>query len=539
MKKTHGQPAPSNTITANKGQPNGTPTPYIISRRVDMLLIVGAVILCPVLLLPLAHLTSPHTVWLVVMTFGAVGHHFPSFLRTYGDRNIFETYRIRLIVAPILLFAVTLGFSINNLHGMLLVSFCWTIWHGMMQHFGFMRIYDSKVRATDPFTARLDWWISFSWFGLCLVLSPNQGGSLLHSLYESGIPIVPLEYISIVRTALITLTALVTLVYLVHAWIGKQPRSWMKLGLLAGTFAYVYLVRVITRDPFLSVALFELLHDIQYLAIVWAFNRRLVDKGSGNVLMRFLYKPSALSVAAYVGACLAYGAFAMVVYTKLESGLLKQVLEALLITSGLLHFYYDGFIWKLRQTSTQSGLGIEGRQGVASKPPIWRGLGHFAIIVILAAMLARFELKGKTADPLAKAQAIVRAVPDNPSALNNLGVLLLRQGQYMESVKALRKVISIQPDLKEARESLSDALTYLSAENAQAGRISDAIAYSREAVAVEPTSAERYNDLAVLLAQNGFYAEAESAFRNAIALNPDHKLARENLQQLYNMRSTK
>lgn len=62
---------------------------YIISPRVDLLLIVGAVILCPAILLPAAALTSPYTVWLVVMTFGAVGHHFPSFLRTYGDRDLF------------------------------------------------------------------------------------------------------------------------------------------------------------------------------------------------------------------------------------------------------------------------------------------------------------------------------------------------------------------------------------------------------------------------------------------------------------------
>lgn len=152
--------------------------PYIISPRVDFLLIVGAVILCPALLLPAAAWTSRYTVRLVVMTFGAVGRHFPSFLRTYGDREIFQTYRTRLIVAPILLFAVTLGFSLNGLHGMLLIAFCWTIWHGMMQHFGFMRIYDAKIRSMDKTTARLDWWISFSWFGLCLSLSPHQCGSL-------------------------------------------------------------------------------------------------------------------------------------------------------------------------------------------------------------------------------------------------------------------------------------------------------------------------------------------------------------------------
>jgi len=545
-KRTDRQPNQSQHPTGNVTAPKPPYTPYIISRRADLLLIVGAVILCPALLLPMAQLTSPYTVWMVVMTFGAVGHHFPSFLRTYGDRDIFQTYRVRLIVAPILLFSVTLGFSLNNLHGMLLISFCWTIWHGMMQHFGFMRIYDSKVRSTDKLTARLDWWISLLWFGLCLVLSPNQGGSLLHSLYDSGIPIIPIEYIAVIRTVIITLTVMVTLLYIVHALAGKQPRSWMKLGLLVGTFAYVYLVRVLTRDPFLSVALFELLHDIQYLAIVWAFNRRQVDKGSGNVLMRFMYKPSAASVAIYVGACLIYGAFALAVYTKLEAGLFKQILEAFLITSGLLHFYYDGFIWKLRQSSTQSGLGLESKPTVIERaqtalvrPQVWRDFGHFAIIAVLATMLARFELKGNNVDPLEKARAIVSAVPDNPTALNNLAVLLLQQGKPAEAVPLFRRALAVQPGLEKARGSLSDALTLLSSESAQAGRMSEAIAYSREAVTVEPKSAERHNDLAVLLAQNGNFDEAESMFHIAIKLDPQHKLAQENLNQLRQMRRSR
>jgi len=514
-----------------------TPSPFIISPRADMLLIVGAVVVCPAILLPLAQLTTPYTVWLMVMTFGAVGHHFPSFLRTYGDRDLFQRYKVRLIIAPVLLFAITLGFSLKELHGMLLISFCWAIWHGMMQHFGFLRIYDSKVRANSKLTARLDWWISVSWFGLCLVFSPNQGGSLLDSLYDSGIPLVPLEYISLVRIIMVSLTATVTFIYIVNALIGNQPRSWMKLGLLISTFGYVYLVRVMTNNPFLSVALFELLHDVQYLAIVWAFNRRLVDKGQGSVLMRFLYRPSAWSIALYVGVCLAYGAFALTVYTRLEAGVFKQVLEAFLITSGLLHFYYDGFIWKLRQADTQRGLDLENKGNIITANPVfWRGFAHVAIICILALFLARMELKGASPDELERAQAVLRAVPDNPAALNNVGVQLMRQSRFSEAVPVLRKALIIQPDLKEARESLSDSLVALSDQYQQAGKINEAIALSREAVTVEPNSVDRLNYLAVQLAQSGNFAESETYFQRVIAIDPEHKLARSNLESLYQMR---
>lgn len=515
-------------------QATAAPSPYIISPRADLLLIVGAVILCPALLLPMAHFSSPYTVWLVVMTFGAVGHHLPSFLRTYGDRDLFRRFRGRLILAPILLFAATLAFSLRGLHGMLLISLCWSIWHGMMQHFGFLRIYDAKVRATDPLTARLDWWITAAWFGLCLAYSPNQGGSLLDALYNSGVPLVPLEYISAVRNAFVGLTVVVTAVYIHHAIRGSQPRSWMKLGLLAGTFAYVWLVRVMTHDPFLSVALFELLHDMQYLAIVWAFNRRLVEKGSKGVLPRFFYRSTAASVAGYVGACLAYGALALTVYTQVQPGLFKQVLEAALITSGLLHYYYDSFIWKLRQADTQRGLDLEAK--TVSYRPLLGELAQPVLVGAMIILLARLELQGAPADQLDRAQAIVRAVPDNPTSLHHVGALLLERGRYAEAVPPLRKALELQPGLVQARGALSDALAMLAQESAQAGRLSEALAHSRDALTTEPKSAERHNDFAVLLANAGRYTEAESTWRRALALDPDHQLSRENLQRLQQMR---
>ena len=512
-------------------------TPYIVSPRADLLLIVGAVLLCPALLLPLAKVSSPYTVWLVVMTFGAVGHHLPSFLRTYGDRDLFRRYRTRFILAPLLLFSVTLAFSLRGLHGMLLVSMCWSIWHGMMQHFGFLRIYDSKVRATSLVSARLDWWISASWFGMCLAFSPNQGGSLLNALYDSGIPLVPLPLIDGLRVALAVLAAVVTLLYVVHAIRGKQPRSWMKLGLLGGTFAYVWLVRVMTHNPYLSVALFELLHDVQYLAIVWAFNRRLAEKGSTGVLPRFFYRPRAGSVAGYVAACLAYGAIGLTVYTQFSAGLFKQLMEAILITSGLLHFYYDGFIWKLGQPDTQRGLGLNA--GTVSFRRAWGGVGHAALVGLPIILLGSQELRRAKSDELERAQALVQAVPDNPTSLNNLGFQLVQRGRLGEAVPQLRKALTLQPDLTAARELLSGTLADLSKETAQAGHLPEALAQCREALLLQPNSADLHNDFAVLLSQAGQLKEAEADFRRALELDPTHKLARENLDMMERTRKSR
>ena len=71
-------------------------------------------------------------------------------MRAYGDRELFARYRWRFLLAPPLILAATLWFSARDLHGLLLLVFTWDIWHVLMQHYGFMRIYDAKQGEIHP-----------------------------------------------------------------------------------------------------------------------------------------------------------------------------------------------------------------------------------------------------------------------------------------------------------------------------------------------------------------------------------------------------
>ena len=121
------------------------PVSWIKSPSLDLVLFIGV----PALLLPLI-LARPGRPavqeWILYLGgFGALGHHLPGMLRAYGDRELFERFRVRLIVAPIFLAAVCIGFALADLGGLLLVTFLWTTWHTLMQIYGFARIYDAKV----------------------------------------------------------------------------------------------------------------------------------------------------------------------------------------------------------------------------------------------------------------------------------------------------------------------------------------------------------------------------------------------------------
>src|SRR5207244_11041542 len=93
--------------------------------------------------------------------------------------------------------------------------------------------------------------------------------------------------------------------------------------------------------------------------------------------MRFVVRRSSALVGLYIGLSYAYGALG---YFKSNIGIdtVKRVLTGVVTASVLLHFYYDGFIWKVREKSTRQSLGIGGGTADVSTSaflPSWAGHG--------------------------------------------------------------------------------------------------------------------------------------------------------------------
>ena len=95
----------------------------------------------PVLLIPIFTAAqarwSAQDIFLFVGAFGAMGHHLPGMIRAYGDRALFDRFKIRFIVAPLAILAVCVWSSLYNIQAIQLVALVWGIWHGMMQTYGF------------------------------------------------------------------------------------------------------------------------------------------------------------------------------------------------------------------------------------------------------------------------------------------------------------------------------------------------------------------------------------------------------------------
>ncbi len=519
----------SNTV----GQPNlPPPSLWILDSWRDLALFVAT----PLLILPLVELArrqwSVQEIALFVAAFGALGHHFPGMLRAYGDRDLFQRFKTRFIAAPIFLAAVCTLFSMREMGGMVLVAAVWGIWHGLAQTYGFLRIYDAKRKSFAQLTARLDRGMCVAWFGLGILMSPGRMHDLLDRLYRQiGMPLLPDTFIPMLRMAWLWATVAVTAAFLVHSflsWRRGQPPSPIKLLLMVTSFGFWWFACVAVDNMLVGVALFEIFHDVQYLSIVWIFNRNRAKKSESlSGFMSFLFRRSGALIGLYVGLVFAYGSLAFV-SRGMPVEPLKNAMKGLLVASALLHFYYDGFIWKMRDRSTRESLGLKGGlKAVASGRGLSPGVRHalnWVPFVILVAWLGLTEASANASrrPSLVSARALVAALPDSEKAHHDLGMALAEVGRVDEAIDEYRQSLELRADQADVHYDLAQTL-------AEKGDLEAEFRHLSEALRLDPEYAEAHNDLSLVWAGKGDYKKELWHLQEALRLQPEYAEAHNNM----------
>jgi len=509
------------------------PSPWILDRWRDLVLFVGT----PLILIPI--FTAAQTRWsaqdifLFVGAFGAMGHHLPGMIRAYGDRALFLRFRIRFIVAPILLLTACVWASVYNIQAVQLVALAWGIWHGMMQTYGFCRIYDSKASGKAASRARTDLALCFAWFLAAVVLSPMRFRTCLDLYYESGGPVVSPAAIAAFRYSILVALGLVT-----AAFVWRQGRDWAKTGivspikiiLLISSIGFWWYCNNGVQNILVGIALFEVFHDVQYLAIVWIYNRARVERDESiGGFMRFVFRRSGSLIGVYVGLVLAYGSIAFTT-SGVSVEIIKHVLIGVVTASALLHFYYDGFIWKVRETQTRSMLGIDS-SGTAALPtprswPLWLRHGfRWAILVIPVAILCAAQLSGRVVPAVERTAKVAEVLPSDAQAQLNYAKALHEAGRASEALEKYEAAISRNPKLAEAE-------FYAGLACADLGNLEKAIAHEERALQLDPKNARWESRLARALATVGRSQEARARYEHSLSLDPNLPLAQKELADL-------
>jgi hypothetical protein len=450
------------------------PSPWITSAGSDLVLFIAT----PVLILPLLFLTlrytGPSQLDLYVAAFGALGHHLPGMMRAYGDRALFSRFKVRFTLAPAFLVVVCLYFAFTEPKATTLLAYLWAVWHAAMQTHGFLRIYDTKRSSTARLTAVLDQAACLSWFAAAVLLSPTRVPYILEGLYMVvGVPRIPLPVIQWVQLGVVGLTVAITAAYLINAlaaWKAGRPPSPVKILLVVTTVSFFWYANVTVPNLLVGIVMFELFHDVQYLAIVWHFNKRRAETDAdAGAFTRLLFGRGRAMIFLYLGLILAYGSLGLV-RQALPPEFPAKVLGGILTASALLHFYYDGFIWKMRERATRASLGIEGGQELAVRRggvPSWLAHGaKWSLLVVPVALLAVGGRTGRM-DANEMTLAIAEASPDVPEVQFNLGLTLESRGDLEGAVAANRKALSLDPMDPETRLKASIQLATTLIELAQ------------------------------------------------------------------------
>jgi len=494
---------------------------WILDSWRDLILYVGT----PLLLLPVFALAqarwSPQDIYLFVAAFGAMGHHLPGMIRAYGDRALFNRFKWRFILAPLFLLAVCVAFLWWDLKGIMLVVFFWGVWHGLMQTYGFCRIYDAKMGSFAALTRRLDFASCVIWFAAAVALSPLRMSDTLDIYYTCGGPFISPVLLHQFQQVMLYAAIGVSVLFVLHfarMWhVGKRPNP-VKLALLATTIAFWWYCNNGVANILVGIALFEVFHDVQYLSLVWIYNRNRVEKDSNiGGFMRFVFRRSGSLIGLYVGLVFAYGSLA---YFNAHLGIetVKRVLTGVVTASTLLHFYYDGFIWKVRERSTRQSLGLTGGTADVSLSgflPGWtiHGLKWAAVFVLPLSALWFWQVHGPVAEIQRRAW-VVADVPAGARQHSDYGLALQKEGQLEQAEEQYKIALGFNP---------ADAKSHMNLANALAGqsKFDAAASHMEAALRLQPNNGEFHLHYANLLQRLGHRDEARLNYEAAARLKPD------------------
>jgi tetratricopeptide (TPR) repeat protein len=527
------------------------PPGWIINRPADVLFFIGTPLLCLGALLLASQSFRSADIALFVLAFFAVGHHLPGLMRAYGEKELFAQYRARFIVTPLLV-AGLVGWSVFNGHlGFFIFLALWDLWHFFMQHFGFMRIYELKRRRPTRLSARLDWLLSAAWLSYVVIASPHYLINFLERCHRYGFGLyawIEPEWVGGLATWVGYGTGAITLCYLINLgreWRLGVPIVWPKLAITAITFGTSYYAYIVLQDILLGYAIIAMAHDIQYYAIVWIYNHGVLKRSEnlGASFFRYLFKDGRFRIVLfYLVLILSYGGVEVLARST-HNYLIYDLVKVFIATSAFLHYYYDGFMWKVRRKEIRENLaqGAEGtgeawwrerwRSWLALQQRRWaafpyffesaKQLAYFGVpILFLAWSDASYSLSEVEAR-----EYLARMSPGVAKAHDDLGVAYTRKGQLDQAIAAHQQAIALDPEGAVAHTHLGIALSLR-------GQGQQAIAAHQQAIRLDPELAQARYNLGVEYFQAGQVDLAQAAFEAAIDLDADYAHAHQALGQV-------
>jgi hypothetical protein len=313
-------------------------SPWIISRGVDLTLVIGSVAAgyAYLLLYTALHVPIGYLWWFWSVGFDGT-HIFATASRTFFDTEA-RTRQRKLLFGSLLLF-FSLG-PVMVLAGgkpfLALLVGVWAYYHVIRQHYGFMVLYKVKARDLGRFDNALD----RIFLGTMMVFPPLHR-FFIHHPEEMGVPF-SLARIEPPLWVIVALAATVWTARQWRRWRAGNPPPMTKLLLLAAVIP-LHWVTFAFMSWQAAVPTVTIVHNLQYHAIVWFHNRNRYGASANHGRI-----PAAVSRSLLIYA--AIGLVFSVLY-RVPGFLLGQISDlafGFFCGFGLTHYYLDSRIWRVR-----------------------------------------------------------------------------------------------------------------------------------------------------------------------------------------------
>lgn len=247
----------------------------------------------------------------------------------------------------------------------------WNIWHVYMQKYGILRMYSAKAGAEERVPGWVDRLLIFAWMPLYLFYLGTTYRTEVNRLFSRGrdilAPLFDAVEVGAQYGMLPSIGLVVGSVAVFLYWENRShglknaPRLVMATGttLLAASFLVVH--------PLKAYLAYALSHAVEYMVFVWAFQRRRYREPLQHkpFIQRFLHRP----ILVYVVSALALGLvftymkyYGRWIWPEADMPAIFDVTTYELIGfwtvyQSMVHFYFDGFLWKMRSPTIRATVG--------------------------------------------------------------------------------------------------------------------------------------------------------------------------------------
>jgi len=314
-------------------------------------------------------------IWLAAALFASVALEYTRLRRAREARSR-PRVLLPLAIAALLGAAVYLSEALvpatSGLNAAAVIAATWGVWHVFMQKYGILRLYNAKSGREQKVPGWVDRLLIWSWIPLYLAyLGPRYQGFLFQKFSRSKELLTPVfEAVTVLQEYMLAPSIVLVVaalgIFLVHErranGLRNAPRLWMAAGLtlLGASFLLIH--------PFKAYLAYTFSHAIEYMVFVWAFQRRRYDKPLAHkpAIARFLRYPWLIYVGTVILCSVA------LIYFK-YSGNGRYLLHGMtrpelfdigtyewlrywVVYQSFMHFYYDGFLWKMRLPSVRASI---------------------------------------------------------------------------------------------------------------------------------------------------------------------------------------